>query len=200
MIHECLIDKKFVMPKWLSNGLLVLVAFVLALYLHLGFGGTNPGLSQNDAVRHPADGALASVDSFRLVGVKNRVKLENGDQISDMWQRFEQAAQLHASLDWSELQTAVAYYDAFDADAANADLIIGYPESSLTRAVEYPRHDVLAGEYHHWSYASKDPQRVEQAWQAILAQGVAPQAVLERYAMDAWGQTNHIQVQALLRP
>ena len=200
MIHECLINKRFVMPKWLSNGLFVLVAFALALYLHLGFGGTNPGLSQNDAVRHSADGALASVDSFRLVGVKTRVQLENVDQITDLWQRFEQAAKLHASLDGTELQTAVAYYDAFDADAGNADLIIGYPESSLTRAVEYPRHDVLAGEYRHWSYAGNDPQRVEEAWQEILAQGVVPQAVLERYAMDAWGQTNHIQVQALLQP
>ena len=185
------------MPRWLSNALLFVASFAVALYLHLGFGGSNLDLTQAEAIDQTAKGPVARIESFRLVGVKSRVLLEDSDQIEALWQRFNDATALHASLDWSQLQTAFAYYDQFDANGSSAVLIIGYPETSLNRAINLPRHEVEPGSYLHWDLPDNKLEGVTQTWGELLSKIEKPRAVIERYGMDAWGQTTHIQIQAL---
>ena len=185
------------MPRWLANSLLIAASFATALYLHLGFGGSNPDLTQAEAIEQTAAGPVVQIETFQLGGIQSRVSFGDSGEIESLWQSFNDATALHASLDWSQLQTAIAYYDQFDADGNTASLIIGYPESSLARPVELPRHRVEAGTYLHWDLPDNDLNQVTQTWDELLTQIAKPRAVLERYGMDAWGQTTRIQIQAL---
>ena len=185
------------MPRWLANSLLIAASFAAALYLHLGFGGSNPDLTQTETIQQTAAGPVVQIEAFRIVGIQARVSFGDSGEIEVLWQRFNDATALHASLDWSHRQTAIAYYDQFDTDSNSASLIIGYPESSLTRPVDYPHQQVEAGTYLHWDLANNSLDLVTQTWNDILTQVANPRAVLERYGMDAWGQTTRIQIQAL---
>lgn len=185
------------MPRWLTNSLLIAASFATALYLHLGFRDSNPDLTQVESIEQTALGPSVQIEAFQLVGIQSRVTFDDSAQIEALWQRFNDATALHASLDWSGLPTAIAYYDQFDGNGNSATLMIGYPESSLTRPVDYPRHQVESGAYLHWDLEGNSMEMVTQTWNEVLAQIQAPRAVLERYGMDAWGQTTHIQIQAL---
>ena len=76
-------------------------------------------------------------------------------------------------------------------------MIIGYPETSLNRAINLPRHEVEPGSYLHWDLPDNKLEGVTQTWNELLIKVEKPRAVIERYGMDAWGQTTHIQIPAL---
>lgn len=67
--------------------------------------------------------------SIKVSGVEKHSSL---DQVSTLWQSFEQANYLHSTLNASPTVVYV-FYDAFDKSYQQADILIGYDVADLTR-------------------------------------------------------------------
>ena len=191
----------------IANSLLVVISFVAALILHLGNPLGNPAgnpalISQGQLSTDAAGRPWAVVEGFQIVGIERRVSLtENGGMTADvenLWQAF-QVDPIHARLDWSEPQTAFAYYNEIDQTRQTAVLIIGYSSTQLKDIQGYSVRSIKPGSYWHHALEGISDKEFFEVWQGILSEKENVRAILERYGLDSWGNTRAIQVQALLK-
>lgn len=180
------------------DGGLVMAALLVALWLHQE--ALEPAREMVDSSRISVDRegvAHTDIARFDIVGIRSRIRLDDPNSILGLWRRFEESAWLHAGIDWSVPQAALAYYHDIDTDASSAMLTIGYAADRFENPEGFDRQAVTPGRHRHYSMAGSDAGAVTDTWDRLLRNNPSPGAVIERYRLDPWGNVLSIQIQVL---
>ncbi|MEM7563394.1 MAG: effector binding domain-containing protein [Pseudomonadota bacterium] len=177
------------------NLVLVTFAFVAAIGFHSLETRQIPGQIIVDEMVATSDGEhRIAQDTIRLIGLGNRVRIDQPDEIDQLWQKFLEENDLHKKLDWTRGQTVFALYQNFDSGIQYADLFLGYPDNQTSDDTGFTEATLPAGKYRLLQPEGTESKAVSKAWEQILKDG-SPSLVIERYSLDSLGNTRQVKIQ-----